>query len=127
MPNFGKWVTADRAPNYLKDRSTVLAALVWRTIQEKPSTITIYRQGIAKSPQVVRVETSNYGSFSEMFPGGEVGDQDIWIVGVLNHPTIDDIDIQRGDMFVYDNKTFEVNDTITYNLGWKKAICEVTD
>lgn len=127
MPNLANWVQNDNLKNlFTPSRIKYLAGMTWRKIQERPSTITIYRNGVAQDPQTVRIEVSNFGNFREVFPGGQVGDQDMIIVGVKGHPTIVDLDIQRGDMFIYDDKEFEIRDTITTNNGWVQGLCDVT-
>lgn len=121
MPNFSNFLGRDRLSNYLKRREQHLAALTWRRIQEKPSTIIIFRGDQILDPQIVRIENSNYGNTLRSFINGEVGKQDMHVLGIKNHSHLPDLNIQRGDIFIYDDKQFQVANVITTNLGWIQA------
>lgn len=126
MPNFANWLGNDKFQNYLRgQRAAHLAALAWRKIQDKPAVITILRRGQPLAPQTVRLENSNYGNLVERTTSGfEVGDQDMHVLGLKDHPSLPDLDIRRGDIFIYDGKTWKVANIITTNLGWIQAYVE---
>lgn len=90
-----------------------------RTIAERPSTIVITRNlddgtVVTMPPQVVRIEVvqsirdsgENRDALIEVSKQYTVG------MGYKSHPTIPDTDVQRGDLFYYQNRQYEVQQRI---------------
>lgn len=94
------------------------AALAWRRISEKPSSITIVRVGAA---QTVRIESS--GSSKRKGSAGETAVREVVVFGIRDHDAEDDTDIKRKDRFVYQNEEYQVTD-IVLTLGEVQARCE---
>lgn len=96
-----------------------LAVDTARTIAERPSTIVITRNlddgtVVTMPPQVVRIEVvqsirdsgENRDALIEVSKQYTVG------MGYKDHPTIPDTDVQRGDLFYYQNRQYEVQQRI---------------
>jgi hypothetical protein len=100
------------------------AALAWRRISEKPTSITIRRAGATQTAQTVRVEFSE-ASNQRMGASGDGAVRDVIIFGVRNHPDEDiaDTDIEKGDRFVHLDVEYTVRDLVT-TLGEVQAHCE---
>jgi len=125
MPRFDRWTELDNLSRYSGKREEHMASMNWRKIQEKPTSIIIFRNGVALAAQDVRIEDSNFGNFSENPPPGSVGDQDMIVLGLKGHRTRADLNIQKGDRFIVNSKEFEVRVTIDTNTGWMQAHCDV--
>jgi hypothetical protein len=94
----------------------------WRRISEKPSSITLVRGTTELAEQTVRVE---YSAAVREVQGstGRSSVRDVIVFGIQDHPTLDDTDIQRDDLFKHDGVQFRVVDVI-YTLGEKQGRCE---
>lgn len=100
------------------------AALAWRRISEKPTTITLKRGAATLDPQTMRVENSEASSMQR----GNAGTgtlRDVVLFGVRNHPdvTVEDTDVQAKDRFVLNNIEYQVMD-IVRTLGEVQARAE---
>ena len=97
------------------------AALAWRRIQDKPSSITILRVGTA---QTVRIEFSETVRES-MDISGTGSYRDVVVFGVRDHSdvSVTDTDILARDRFVLNNVEYQVMDVVT-TLGEVQARCE---
>lgn len=100
------------------------AALAWRRISEKPTSITIRRAGSSLGEQTVRIEFSE-ASNQRKGASGEGAVRDVIIFGVRNHSDDDiaDTDIKPSDRFVYLNVEYQVRDLVT-TLGEVQAHAE---
>jgi hypothetical protein len=106
MPNINRWLSA---PPFIGDfTGTVDRAMdTGMMIADKPTTITVYRSGVALDAQTIRIDP--------ILPSGNTGenvtvqsDADAIVLGYRNHPTITDTDLQRNDVFVVDGVQYEV-------------------
>lgn len=79
-----------------------------RLIAEKPITITLIRNGIALSPQTVRVEPYRHPHEQNAQNSWRVSLGAVVIVGYREHPTIPNTDIQRDDNFLYQDQLYTV-------------------
>lgn len=72
-----------------------------RIIADDPSSITVFRGGVAQTAQTVRVNMLNPSSSNRERLGevGSAGTLQAQIMGYKGHPTITDTDLQRGDQF----------------------------
>lgn len=100
------------------------AALAWRRISEKPTSITIRRGTSPLSAQTVRIEFSE-ASNQRHGASGEGAVRDVIVFGVRNHPDDDiaDTDTKPGDRFVHLNVEYQVRDLVT-TLGEVQAHAE---
>lgn len=79
-----------------------------KTIAEKPTTITIYRDGASHHTEVVRLEAaSNPSAFAQVDDMRQTK-AGVIIVGYKSHPTITNTDIITGDRFEVDSQLYEV-------------------
>jgi len=109
MPEGELWL--DGSPRGSVDASW-RAVNMWQHIQDRPSTISA-RRGVTILPaQTVRIEQT---------PGGEVSGvaataalRNVTVIGIVDHPTQTDTDLQRGDHFVYLGVEYRVTDVVVY-------------
>lgn len=94
----------------------------WSRINADATIITIIRDAAPLSNQTVRVEFSGTGEEASS-DAGRTGRQRCVIFGVVNHPSVTDTDIERGDRFAINKKQFEVISVIT-PPGEMQAFCE---
>lgn len=101
-----------------------------RTIDERPFAIVIYREDppgttITLAPQRVRIEVmQNVRSVEE--PHNQwvsVSTQYVVVTGLKDHPILPDTDIKRGDLFVWNNRTYEVIEFIDTVVGRLQVQC----
>lgn len=117
MLNYGLWL-ADVSPIDESER----AERVWRLIQRRPSSVVLVRGNTALAAQTVRLEYSN--TINEASGGaGSSAVQRCVVFGVKNHPTADDTDIQRGDVFARDGVRYRVVGLVDAP-GEVQALCE---
>lgn len=70
-----------------------------RIISDKPTIITIYRDGAQLAPQTVRLENIDNVPFERTDEGRNtyINGLRLIIIGYLNHPTIVDTNLRAGD------------------------------
>lgn len=101
------------------------AALAWRRILDKPSSVAFKPPtGATLAAQTVRVESDSNASPAET-AAGAAPRRKVIIFGVRNHATIADTVIAEGYRFILNNDEYRVIDLI-YTLGEVQAICEAT-
>lgn len=102
------------------------AALAWRRISDRPTSITIRRgSGTSKTTlaaQTVRVEWDNTAVEREGVSSSS-GIQKATVFGVRDHATVTNTNILRGDRFSLDGVEYEVVSIMT-PPGEVQAICE---
>ena len=100
------------------------AALAWRRIGEKPSSITLKRAATLLSAQTVRIEYSETMR-EHRGPSGNAMLRDLVVFGVRNQPAaaVVDTDIRANDRFVLNGIEYQVMDLVT-TLGEVQAHCE---
>lgn len=86
------------------------AARAWARIQDRPTSITVYRDSIAQTAQTVRIEATNSRANIERRDAGEVSVLSIILFGVRGHATQADTDLERGDLFTYGGGQYRVID-----------------
>ncbi len=118
--NISAWLGAGEAIS-----ETERAALAWRRIQDKSTTVTFKTAtGATVTPQTVRVESDTSATPAESAAG--VGARRRVIVfGIRNHATLPDTDIQDGYRFVWAGDQYTCVDTIL-TLGEIQGIFEAT-
>lgn len=85
----------------------------WQRINDKPSSITIYRNATAQTAQTVRLEFDD-GTKQDALSkaGGTTNERELVIFGVKDHPTITTTDLKDDDGFTYDGQTYQVKGVI---------------
>lgn len=105
------------------------AAAAWGRILEKPSSIVIVRgkNSTALAVQTVRIEYSDSGGFGEtQGKGGMIATQrEVTVFGIRDHAKLADTNIQRGDLFTYEEQQFRVRDVVL-TIGEIQAHCEAS-
>lgn len=123
MPTFSAWLgTSDLGalPTVTKANR---AALAWRRINDKPSSITFRKpDGTDLVAQTVRLEWDNQASAAES-EAGAVATRKLIIFGIRDHATQANTDIGDGYRFAYLNDAYTVMDTIV-TLGEVQAVAE---
>lgn len=91
------------------------AVLTWARIQDRPTSITAIRAGVALAAQTVRVEEAP-PSTRLTDAGGRVAQLSVTIFGVKDHPddAVADTDVQAGDRFVVNNREYRVVAVVDY-------------
>lgn len=106
MPNLNAWA-GDTFP--LGEWSDDYAAGVdtARLIADKPTTISVIRNGVVQLPQTVRIEAER-GERQVQTAGGVTRQAHVRVLGYRGHPTIVDTSLQPGDRFVVAGVMYEV-------------------
>lgn len=93
--------------------AAVRAAAAWERIQDQARQIIILRGELDLPTQTVRLEAAQ----TSQEPSGGAGvaaTQTVVVLGVVDHPTVPDLDIRRGDRFVIDGAEYRVVDINRY-------------
>jgi len=106
MPNIDKWA-GDSFPlaTWLDDVD--LGVDTARLIDDKQTSITAVRNGVAQTAQTVRIESLR-SERTIQTAGGETAVIDTVVIGYKGHPTITDTDLQRGDRFIVSGQQYEI-------------------
>lgn len=112
QPDHFAWL-GDVTPLH-ETESGLRAVLAWRRIQDKPTEVTIFRQGEPLPPQTVRLEFGVGGTYVRGFTEGIQEHRQMVVFGVRNHPdpNVIDTDIIAGDRFFIEDQEFTVRDVI---------------
>lgn len=81
------------------------AAAAWARIQNKPTQITIKRDGVSgvMTAQTVRIEFDTTRNIEASGAGGKTSVQIARVFGIRDHATLPDTNILRGDRFTTDD------------------------
>ncbi|KAB2861023.1 MAG: hypothetical protein K8L91_07940 [Anaerolineae bacterium] len=110
MPSISGWLGNTNIP--IVDEET-RAAAAWNRIQDRPTSITLYRNESALGAQTVRLEYSEATTSAQMQGvAGQPSERQLIVFGVRNHPTVAATNIQRGDMLQYETDTYVIVDVI---------------
>lgn len=102
--NFGAWLTGRDAVD-----TSARAAAAWSRIQDRPSAITLVRDGAALAGQTVRIEPYRQRGLQEVTgASGASARQSVTVFGVRDHETEADTDIVRDDRFAFQGKFYRV-------------------
>jgi hypothetical protein len=108
----------------LRMTAAARAADAWQRIQDKPTSITIRRNGTAQTAQTVRIEFDDTAT-ERITDNVSVGLQTLIVFGVRGHATVTDTDIKPGDKFIAAKKEYEVLSLI-HTTGEIQAIARAT-
>jgi len=108
------------------DSAAQRAKDAWRRISDKPSTIMILRNDTPPylAEQTVRVEYS-IAQREVSGAGATTTVRGVTVFGVQGHPTITDLDIERGDKFALEGERYQVISVDHTLIGEIQARCEV--
>lgn len=81
-----------------------------RLIQDKPTSITVIRAGVAQDAQTVRIDPVEQRPSTSSSPAGRTARQRVLVTGYKSHPAISDTDLQHGDRFAVDSQMYDVVD-----------------
>ena len=110
MPSISGWIGTFRIDPI--DEGT-RAAAAWNRIQDRPTSITLYRSGSALAAQTVRLEYSEASTSSErQGVAGQPSERQLIIFGVRNHATVAKTDIERGDLLKFEEANYKIIDVI---------------
>lgn len=115
MPQFTNWHTSNRISPV---NAEVRAALAWKRIQDKPSSVTFYdpntEAAIAAGEQTVRLEYDNEAKpLTENLVSGQSPRRLLTILGVRDHASVTDTDVEMGYRFRLSGIDYRVIDVIT--------------
>jgi hypothetical protein len=120
MPTLAAWL-GDTAAIPETER----AALAWRRINDKPTSVAFRTAaGATVAAQTVRIESDNSATAAES-AAGAAAKRKVIVFGVRNHATVADTDIREGYRFVYLNDEYRCVDTIV-TLGEIQGVFEAT-
>lgn len=100
------------------------AADAWRRIQDKPTSITVERDGTDLPAQTVRLEADSGGRVVAGM-GGVQHLIEAVVFGIRDHATLADTDLQPGDRFVASGIAYEVIMVSPALLGELQAYAKV--
>lgn len=108
------------------DSAAQRAKDAWKRINYKPSSISILRNDTPPymAAQTVRVEYS-IAQREVSGAGATTSVRGVTVFGVQGHPTIADLDIERGDKFELDDERYKVVSVDHTLIGEIQARCEV--
>ncbi|MBZ0293570.1 MAG: hypothetical protein K8L99_13465 [Anaerolineae bacterium] len=103
----------------------------WNRIQDKPNSINVRRISSSSSKttlaaQTVRIEVDNTAMDAPATDSAQSGKQRLVIFGVRGHCSIANTDLQQGDTFKYNERSWRVIAVNLENLGELQAMAEVT-
>lgn len=91
--------------------AAVRAVRAWQRIQDRPTTITVYRgnPAAAQTAQTVRVEFDNTTA-QVIRQAGQAAQQGVILFGVRDHPDTDvlDTDLKKGDRVTLSDGNYQV-------------------
>lgn len=120
--DFSSWLgsSSDFTPD-----AAVRAVAAWSRIQDKPETITVYRNRVAQAEQTVRIEYNTETRETAGDSGGTSSMRLLVVFGVKDHPTVADTDLKRGDLFTHEDTDYRIVNVIT-TMGEVQARAEAT-
>ncbi len=121
MVDIGAWLsTGGGGP---AGQAATRAALAWRRIQDKPSSIQFRTPaGSTLSAQTLRVENDSTAS-PTMSTAGKSAARRVVVFGVRGHATEADTDVAEGYRFILAGDEFRVQ-AIVLTIGEVQAMCE---
>ena len=105
MSKSNGWLSGSLPNDWVGDRD--LSIDLGELVNDKPTTITVIRGGVARDPQIVRVEALG-GSRTALTPAGQVFNVDAVIIGYKGYQPAIDTDLKPGDRFVVAGVRYEI-------------------
>jgi hypothetical protein len=112
MPSVTRWRITSRIT--VTDEGTRAVDALQR-IQDRPTSVTLFRNESALAAQTVRLDYSEATTSAERRGvAGQPSERQLIIFGVRNHPdaAVLNTDIQRGDIFKYGGASYSIVDVI---------------
>lgn len=125
MPDIKVWLEAPNPITNLATEKAQRAALAWRRIQAKPTSVVFKTAaGVAIAAQTVRVESDSRATVSKSVAGAAPRRKAI-VFGIRDHATLANTDIKEGYTFNLETDKYVVQDVII-TLGEVQGIAEAT-
>lgn len=123
--NLSAWLsdTSDLAPTPT-DIEQLRAALAWRRINDKPSSVAFRTSSTTLAAQTVRIESDSAASPAES-AAGAAPRRKVFVFGVRNHATVADTIMVEGHRFIWAGDEYRILDIIL-TLGEIQGIAEAT-
>lgn len=123
MPDFDAfWGSRDKAVELWDDHNR--AVDVATLIQDHPTSVAFKRGSTEMSAQTVFVTRKSTAASDVSGPAASVAEADLVLFGVQNHATLDDLDVQRGDVFKLWGTVWRVDLVVEHLPGVIEAHCE---
>lgn len=122
--NLSSWLSdaGDLAPTPT-DTEQLRAALAWRRINDKPSSVAFRpTSGATLAAQTVRIESDSNASPAES-AAGAAPQRKVIVFGVRNHATVANTNMAEGYRFVWAGDEYRIQDIIL-TLGEIQGIAE---
>jgi hypothetical protein len=114
------------ATSIVASSATIRAQIEWARIQDKPTDIEIQRENVDGwlPTQTVRIEYDSSKPSDASDASGISAFKGMYVFGVRGHPTVPDLDIDGGDIFVLDDQEYTVISVNKRIIGQIQAYCE---
>lgn len=123
MPDYTAfWGSRGKAASLWDDPNR--AAGIVQMIQDHPTSVTIDRAGTVLAAQTVLAVEARSGARLVQGPAGNPAELTLVLIGVQNHDTLDDFDVQKGDRFRLWNTNWRVIAVRKYHNWVVEAHCE---
>ncbi len=110
MANLNAYLTTELSPWAIQTAQRAIHA--WHRIQANPSSIVIYRNGMAQAAQVVRIEFDDGARQDGISQVGRTGERDLILFGVAGHPSVTATNLKDDDVFVHNGLTYEIKSVL---------------
>ncbi len=92
------------------------AVRAWARINDKPTSVTLYRNSAEQTAQTMRIEPDAVAFTEEVRGPGLAALARVLLFGVQDHPSasVADTDVQKGDLFTLDDGQYRVIDAWEY-------------
>ncbi len=124
MPNVNVWMTdAGKGKAWVDDIEDGARSQHFghRTIEDKPYDIVIQRGTTTLASQRVRLEMTRIEPYETIGAAGRQNRANIFVLGYRDHPTLPDLDIASGDVFVALGSKFRVRQVYRLTPGLTEA------
>ena len=112
------------ATSIVASTATLRAQIQWARIQDKPTDVDILREGVWLPTQTVRIEYDSSKPSDASDASGISAFKGMYVFGVRGHPTVPDLDIDGGDIFVLDDQEYTIISVNKRIIGQIQAYCE---
>lgn len=117
MPNLNAWLTSGTPPLAV-DRAND----AWQRIQDKPSTVAVWRGGSFHHNETVRVEWDNSTNVIPQAENTVAAITQLIVFGINGHETLTNTDIKEGDEVWLSGEGYQVRDVLI-TTGELQARC----
>lgn len=127
MPNIDAWISGPtRADDLSADTASLASDIAYMIVQQGVA-VTLLRGSSDLDPQtVVITPVSSLPQDVKSGASNNAGRIRLLLVGTLDHPTLEDFDVQFGDRFVYKGTSYKVTYVDKTMAGKVEASAEST-